>query len=39
MLVYFTAFGVFFYPFGVLCGHLEYFGMLYEEKSGNPGAE
>jgi hypothetical protein len=46
-LVYFTAIGNILWPFGIFCGHLEYFvviwyisprfGILYQEKSGNPG--
>jgi hypothetical protein len=46
-LVYFTAFWSILRPFGIFCGHLEYlwsfgihifprFGMLHQEKSGNP---
>jgi hypothetical protein len=38
-LVYFTAIGNILRPFGLFCGHLVYFprfGMLYDEKSGNP---
>jgi hypothetical protein len=36
-LVYFTAIGNILGPFGIFCGHLVSFGMLYQEKSGNPG--
>jgi hypothetical protein len=39
-VVYFTAIGNILWPFGIFCGHLEYFphfGILYQEKSGNPG--
>jgi hypothetical protein len=39
-LLYFTAIYDILLPFGVFYGHLEYFsrsGMLYREKSGNPG--
>jgi hypothetical protein len=39
-LVYFTAIGNILWPFGIFCGHLVYFsrfGILYLEKSGNPG--
>jgi hypothetical protein len=39
-LVYFTAIGNILWPFGTFCGHLVYFspfGILYQEKSGNPG--
>jgi hypothetical protein len=39
-LVYFTAFGNILWSFDILCGHLVYFprfGILYQEKSGNPG--
>jgi hypothetical protein len=38
-LVYFTAIGNILWPFGIFCGHLVYFpcfGILYQEKSGNP---
>jgi hypothetical protein len=38
-LVHFTAIGNILLPFGILCGHLVFFprfGMLYQEKSGNP---
>jgi hypothetical protein len=39
--VYFTAKWYILWPFGAVCGHLVYifprFGMLYREKSGNPG--
>jgi hypothetical protein len=38
-LVYFMAIGNTLWPIGIFCGHLVYFpcfGMLYEEKSGNP---
>jgi hypothetical protein len=38
--VYFTVKWYILWPFGTLCGHLVYFshfGMLYREKSGNPG--
>jgi hypothetical protein len=36
---YFTAIWYHLYPFGIFCGHLvhfPHFGMLYQEKSGNP---
>jgi hypothetical protein len=39
MLVYFVAIRSILRPFGIFYGHLEYFsrfGVLYEEKSGNP---
>jgi hypothetical protein len=38
-LLYFTAIGNILWPFGIFCGHLAFsprFGMLYNEKSGNP---
>jgi hypothetical protein len=38
-LVYFTAIVSILWPFGIFCGHLVYFprfGILYQEKSGNP---
>jgi hypothetical protein len=38
--VYFTAIGNILWPFHIFCGHLVYFprfGILYQEKSGNPG--
>jgi hypothetical protein len=46
-LVYFVAFWYILWPFGIFCGHLVYvfydylvyfsrFGILYQEKSGNP---
>jgi hypothetical protein len=39
-LIYFTIIGNILWPFGIFFGHLEYifprFGMLYQEKSGNP---
>jgi hypothetical protein len=38
-VVYFTAIGNILWPFGIFCGHLVYFsrfGMLCQEKSGNP---
>jgi hypothetical protein len=44
-LVYFVAIWYILWPFGIFCGHLLYFiflvyfpqfGMLYQEKSGNP---
>jgi hypothetical protein len=38
--VYFTAIWYSLWPFGIFCGHLgifSHFGMLYQEKSGNPG--
>jgi hypothetical protein len=40
MLVYFMVIGSNLRPFGIFCGHLVYFsrfGMLYKEKSSNPG--
>jgi hypothetical protein len=47
--VCFTAIWYILWPFGVFCGHLEYFmvtwhilprfGILYQEKSGNPAAD
>jgi hypothetical protein len=40
-LVYFTAVGYILWPLGIFCGHWVYsslFGMLYQEKSGNPAA-
>jgi hypothetical protein len=41
-LVYFTAIGNIFWPFGIYCGiYIWYifprFGIFYQEKSGNPG--
>jgi hypothetical protein len=39
-LVYFTAIINILCPFGIFCGHLVYFprfGILYQEKAGNPG--
>jgi hypothetical protein len=41
-LVYFTTIGNILWPFGIFCGHLVHiprFGILYQEKSGNPGPE
>jgi hypothetical protein len=41
-LVCLTAIGNILWPFGIYCGHLvnfPRFGMLYLEKSGNPGSE
>jgi hypothetical protein len=48
-LVYFVAIWYILRPYGIFCGHLVYFmviwhifprfGMLYQEKSGNPGLE
>jgi hypothetical protein len=41
LLVSFTAIGNILWPFGIFCGHLVYFprfGILYQEKSGNPDA-
>jgi hypothetical protein len=41
MLVYFTANWYILWPFGIFNGYLVYFprfGMMYIEKSGNPGA-
>jgi hypothetical protein len=41
-LVYFTAIGNILWPFGIFKGHLLYFsrfGILYQEKSGNPALE
>jgi hypothetical protein len=38
--VYFTVIGYILWPFGTICGYSVYFshfGMLYREKSGNPG--
>jgi hypothetical protein len=38
-LVYFTVTGNILWPLGIFCGHLVFsprFGILYEEKSGNP---
>jgi hypothetical protein len=38
-LVYFTAIGNNLWPFGIFCGHLAFtprFGVLYQDKSGNP---
>jgi hypothetical protein len=42
MLVYFMDIWSILYLFGIFCGYLEYFsrfGMLYQEKSGNPGTK
>jgi hypothetical protein len=42
MLVSYSHFGIFVCNFGVFYGHLVYFsrfGMLYQEKSGNPASE
>jgi hypothetical protein len=39
-VVYFTAIEHILWPFGIFCGHLVFFprfGILYQEKSGNPG--
>jgi hypothetical protein len=39
-LVYFTAISYILWSFCIFCGHFgifPHFGMLYEEKSGNPG--
>jgi hypothetical protein len=39
---YFTAIGNILWPFGIFCGHLVLspcFGILYQEKSGNPVSE
>jgi hypothetical protein len=39
---YFTAIWYILMPFGMFCGNLVYFsrfGMLYQEKSGNPGQD
>jgi hypothetical protein len=41
-LVHFTAFWYILWTFGILCGNLVYlslFGILYQEKSGNPGRQ
>jgi hypothetical protein len=41
-LVYFTAIGNILWQCDILCGHLVYFtrfGILYQEKSGNPASE
>jgi hypothetical protein len=38
-MVYFTTIGNILWPFGIFCGHLVHiprFGILYQEKSGNP---
>jgi hypothetical protein len=38
-LVYFTAIGNILWPFGIFCSHLVHFprfGILHQEKSGNP---
>jgi hypothetical protein len=40
MLIFFTAIWSIVWPFGIFVGYLGYFsrfGMLYKEKSGNPG--
>jgi hypothetical protein len=42
MLVYFVAIRPIFLPLGIFCGLLVYisrFGLLYQEKSGNPGSK
>jgi hypothetical protein len=36
MLVYFMDIWYIFWPFGILYGYLVYFGILFQEKSGNP---
>jgi hypothetical protein len=37
-LVYFTAIGNILWPFGIFCGIFSRFGILDQEKSGNPGS-